>query len=110
MKKAYGVKNVSQEGIPANNINVPYEVKQLMAEAMSGAGKRGVNLQGSAFVDRPAHAGSQTLSGGQNHREFPYLDTIQKAHVKMNQFTIMHIVLVELKQTMLSCTHVSVIV
>ncbi len=69
-EKAYGIKNVSQQGIPADNINVPYEVKQLMAEAMSGAGKRGVNLQGSAFVDRPAHAGSQTLSGGQNHREF----------------------------------------
>jgi len=69
-EKAYGIKNVSQEGIPADNINVPYEVKQLMAEAMSGAGKRGVNLQGSAFVDRPAHAGSQTLNGGQNHREF----------------------------------------
>ena len=69
-EKAYGIKNVSQEGIPAGNMSVPYEVKQLMAEAMSGAGKRGVNLQGSAFVDRPAHAGSQTLSGGQNHREF----------------------------------------
>ena len=69
-EKAYGIKNVSQEGIPADNMSVPYEVKQLMAEAMSGAGKRGVNMQGSAFVDRPAHAGSQTLSGGQNHREF----------------------------------------
>jgi len=69
-EKAYGIKNVSQEGIPAGNMSVPYEVKQLMAEAMSGAGKRGVNMQGSAFVDRPAHAGSQTLSGGQNHREF----------------------------------------
>ena len=69
-EKAYGIKNVSQEGIPAGNMSVPYEVKQLMAEAMSGAGKRGVNLQGSAFVGRPVHAGSQTLSGGQNHREF----------------------------------------
>ena len=69
-EKAYGIKNVTSEGVPIDATNVPYEVKQVMTEALSGAGKRGVNMQGSAFVDSPAHAGSQTLSGGTNNREF----------------------------------------
>ena len=73
--QAYGIKNVSSEGIPANNTSVPYEVKQIMAESMSSAGKRGVNMDGSVFVSIPQHSSSQTLGGGSNHREFLFRST-----------------------------------
>lgn len=66
----YGVPNVSKTGIPSDNVNVPYEVKQLMSEILSGTGRRGVGFKEGAYTSRSQYGGQQTLDGGQNHREF----------------------------------------
>ena len=69
---AYGIKNVTTEGIPANNISVPYEIKQVMTDVLSASRRRGVGMEGSAFIDRPKHGTSQVLgsTSGKNYREF----------------------------------------
>ena len=69
---AYGIKNVTTEGIPVNNVSVPYEIKQVMTDVLSASRRRGVGMEGSAFIDRPKHGTSQVLgsTSGKNYREF----------------------------------------
>jgi len=67
--RMYGIKNVSSEGIPPTNVSVPYEIKQFMTDILGGTRRRGVGMEASAFVDDPAHAGTQVLPGGSNSRE-----------------------------------------
>ena len=70
---AYGIKNVTKEGIPADSISVPYEIKQVMSDVLSAGRQRGVGMEGSAFVGRPSHGSSQVFGGstsGKNYREF----------------------------------------
>ena len=69
---AYGIKNVTTEGIPANNASVPYEIKQVMTNVLGAARRRGVGMEGSAFVGSPSHSSSQVLgsTSGKNYREF----------------------------------------
>jgi len=66
----YGIPNVSKTGIPVDNTTVPYEVRQLMSEVLSGTGRRGVGFKEGAYTGRSQYGGQQTLDGGQNHREF----------------------------------------
>jgi hypothetical protein len=66
----YGIPNVSKTGIPIDNTSVPYEVRQLMGEVLSGTGRRGVGFKKGAYTGRSQYGGQQTLDGGQNHREF----------------------------------------
>ena len=69
---AYGIKNVTTEGIPANNASVPYEIKQVMTDVLSAGRQRGVGMEGSAFVGSPSHGSSQVFgsTSGKNYREF----------------------------------------
>jgi len=69
---AYGIKNVTTEGIPADSISVPYEIKQVMTDVLSAGRQRGVGMEGSAFVGSPSHGSSQVLGStrGKNYREF----------------------------------------
>jgi len=68
-EKMYGIRNVTSEGIPATNVSVPYEIKQLMTDMLGATRRRGVGMERSAFVDTPKHASSQVLPGGSNSRE-----------------------------------------
>ncbi len=67
--KMYGIKNVTSEGIPATNVSVPYEIKQLMTDMLGATRRRGVGMEKSAFVDTPRWETSQVLPGGSNSRE-----------------------------------------
>ena len=71
-ENAYGIKNVTKEGIPANNVSVPYEIKQVMTDILSATRQRGVGMEGSAFVGSPSHGTSQIFgsTSGKNYREF----------------------------------------
>ena len=68
-EKLYGIRNVTSEGIPPANVSVPYEIKQFMTDILGATRRRGVGMERSAFVDDPAHAGTQVLPGGSNDRE-----------------------------------------
>ena len=68
-EKLYGIRNVTSEGIPSANVSVPYEIKQFMTDILGATRRRGVGMERSAFVDDPAHAGTQVLPGGSNDRE-----------------------------------------
>ena len=84
---AYGIKNVTTEGIPANNVSVPYEIKQVMTDVLSASRRRGVGMEGSAFIDRPKHGTSQVLgsTSGKNYREFS-LQLEAKGTTKKNTY------------------------
>jgi hypothetical protein len=71
-ENAYGIKNVTKEGIPANNVSVPYEIKQVMTDVLAKTRQRGVGMEGSAFVGSPSHGTSQVFgsTSGKNYREF----------------------------------------
>jgi len=72
-ENAYGIKNVTKEGIPADSTSVPYEIKQVMTDVLSAGRQRGVGMEGSAFVGSPSHGSSQVFGGstsGKNYREF----------------------------------------
>jgi hypothetical protein len=71
-ENAYGIKNVTKEGIPANNVSVPYEIKQVMTDVLAKTRQRGVGMEGSAFVGSPSHSSSQVFgsTSGKNYREF----------------------------------------
>ena len=72
-ENAYGIKNVTKEGIPADSTSVPYEIKQVMTDVLSAGRQRGVGMEGSAFVGSPSHGSSQVFGGSTkdlNYREF----------------------------------------
>ena len=71
-ENAYGIKNVTKEGIPADNVSVPYEIKQVMTDVLSVTRQRGVGMEGSAFVDSATHGTQQVFgsTSGKNYREF----------------------------------------
>ena len=71
-ENAYGIKNVTKEGIPADNVSVPYEIKQVMTDVLSATRQRGVGMEDSAFVDRATHGAQQVFgsTSGKNYREF----------------------------------------
>ena len=71
-ENAYGIKNVTKEGIPMDNVSVPYEIKQVMTDVLGKTRQRGVGMEGSAFVGSPSHGSSQVFgsTSGKNYREF----------------------------------------
>jgi len=60
----YGIANALDEGVPKN---FPFQMKKMMAQLSSAAGKRTAGLK--EYAGKPKYSGQQTLSGGENPRE-----------------------------------------
>ena len=60
----YGVANALDAGVPKN---FPFDMKKMVAQLSSAAGKRTAGLK--EYAGKPQFAGTQTLGGGENPRE-----------------------------------------
>ena len=69
MEKVFGVKSALDEGV-ALTAPIPFKAKEPLVNLSAALGKRGVGLPQEAFSRRPNYSGQQTLSGGDNYREF----------------------------------------
>jgi hypothetical protein len=65
VERNFGVKNALEEGVPQR---FPFEVKEVLSQVSTALGKRTSGF--SKYDSRAIHEGTQTLSGGDNYREF----------------------------------------
>lgn len=69
MQKAFGI-----EGAMAKGINfdapVPFTIKEIVRSLGAATGQRTKSFSPSAYAKEPSYGGQQTLSGGDNYREF----------------------------------------
>jgi hypothetical protein len=71
MKDVFGVESAMEKGLALTE-NVPFAVKEPLVALSSALEKRGVGLKSKDYKRTPAHAGQQTMSGGDNYREFMF--------------------------------------
>lgn len=71
MERTFGIKGAMDQGLDFS-ANVPFAVREPLSALSSAVGSRGINLTKKDYTLKPAHAGQQTLPGGDNYREFMF--------------------------------------
>ena len=65
VERNFGVPNALEAGVPQR---FPFEIKELLQQISTGLGKRTAGFK--TYRGAPEHRGTQTMSGGDNYREF----------------------------------------
>ena len=65
VERNFGIKNSLDDGVPQR---FPFEIKEILQQVSTALGKRTSGF--SKYDSRAIHEGTQTLSGGDNYREF----------------------------------------
>ena len=71
MERTFGIKGAMEQGLDFS-VNVPFAIREPLSALSSAVGSRGINLTKKDYALKPAHAGQQTLPGGDNYREFMF--------------------------------------
>ena len=71
MERTFGIKGAMDQGLELT-ANVPFGIREPLSALSSAVGSRGINLTKKDYTLKPAHAGQQTLPGGDNYREFMF--------------------------------------
>ena len=89
MEKTFGVKGAMDQGLELT-ANVPFGVREPLSALSSAVGSRGINLTKKDYIKGPAHAGTQTLPGGDNYREFLFKSTPGKLRQNEPKYQYAH--------------------
>lgn len=85
VERNFGVKNALEEGVPQR---FPFEVKEVLSQVSTALGKRTSGF--SKYDSRAIHEGTQTLSGGDNYREFLFTHKPGKLRSGEPNYTYAH--------------------
>jgi len=69
MQKVFGIKSSLNEGV-ALTAPVPFKVREPLVNLAAALDRRGVGLSQKDISKTPQYSGQQTMSGGDNYREF----------------------------------------
>ena len=85
VERNFGIKNALEEGVPQR---FPFEVKEVLSQVSTALGKRTSGF--SKYDSRAIHEGTQTLSGGDNYREFLFTHKPGKLRSSEPNYTYAH--------------------
>ena len=85
VERNFGIKNALEEGVPQR---FPFEVKEVLSQVSTALGKRTSGF--SKYERSPVHEGTQTLSGGDNYREFLFTHKPGKLRSGEPNYTYAH--------------------
>ena len=85
VERNFGIKNALEEGVPQR---FPFEVKEVLSQVSTALGKRTSGF--SKYDSRAIHEGTQTLSGGDNYREFLFTHKPGKLRSGEPNYTYAH--------------------
>ena len=89
MEKTFGIKGAMNQGLELT-ANVPFGIREPLTALSSAVGSRGINLTKKDYMKGPAHAGTQTLPGGDNYREFLFKSTPGKLRQNEPKYQYAH--------------------
>ena len=69
MQKVFGIKSALNEGVALTS-PIPFKVREPLINLAAALDRRGVGLKAGDIARSPNYAGQQTMSGGDNYREF----------------------------------------
>jgi len=85
IERNFGVKNALEEGVPQR---FPFEIKEIIQNVSMALGKRGTGFE--KYKRSTMHEGTQTLSGGDNYREFLFTNKPGKLRSGEPNYTYAH--------------------
>ena len=85
IERNFGIKNALEEGVPQR---FPFEIKEIIQNVSMALGKRGSGFE--KYKKTAVHEGTQTLSGGDNYREFLFTHRAGKLRSAEPEYTYAH--------------------